>query len=240
MKLAIHQPIFFPWLGFFHKLELADQFVFFDHVQAVRGKNWYSRNKILLNGQVTWLTIPIKRKGKGFQKIHEIEINYSEQFTRKHLGTMNQAYRKCSNFNEIFSFVEGVYLNKFQFVSDFNMHFITKLCNQIGIQKKFLSSREIVERNEELFGKSGNELVLRLCSTLEADMYISGNGCMDFIEPDSFRSQGIEFVFQDFECREYPQNSVYEFVSHLSIIDALFSVGFSGVKRLIGDQIKPN
>src|SRR5438477_6310656 len=104
MRLAIHQPNFFPWIGLFHKISCVDRFMFFDHVQAPQGKSWLSRNKILIDGEARWLTIPIKRNSG--QRISEVAINYSENFERKHLGTLRQAYGKSPHFEEVFEFLE--------------------------------------------------------------------------------------------------------------------------------------
>ncbi|MBU4273943.1 MAG: WbqC family protein [Planctomycetes bacterium] len=67
MRIAIHQPNFFPWLGYFHRVSRVERWVFFDHVQVPRGKSWVSRNRILLAGTPAWLTIPIEKGGEDFQ-----------------------------------------------------------------------------------------------------------------------------------------------------------------------------
>jgi len=238
MKIAIHQPDFFPWLGYFHKLNLVDKFVHFDHVEAPTGKHWTSRNKILLGGEEKWLTIPIKKKGKLDQKYYQIEINYESNFKRKHLGTIQQAYRKSEFYDEIFPVVKEIYDREHKLLLDFNRDFIDTVSARLGVQTDIFSSKELLFENPNLVQLSGNNLILELCVLLEATEYISGTGCLDFIDPLSFERKGVKFKFQNFTCHTYHQvTSQSKFVSHLSILDAIFNIGFDGVKKIISDSM---
>ena len=237
MITAIHQPNFLPWLGLFHRISLVDTFVFFDHVQAMNGKSWLSRNKILLNGKAKWLTIPVCRRGRHLQKITEVEINYESNFTRKHIGTLKQAYGKSCYYDEMIRFLESIYTEEFTYLSDFNKIFIMRVCKELGFDPKFLFSTEIIQDNPKTIYTAGNELVLEVCKAVGADAYISGTGCFDFIDPESFKKAGIDFSFQQFEHPIYAQGYSKEFVSHLSIIDSLFYNGFQGTRKLITEGL---
>lgn len=237
MTTAIHQPNFFPWLGIFHRISLVDTFVFFDHVQAMGGKSWLSRNKILLNGEAIWLTIPIYKRDRLHQKITEVEINYETNFVRKHYGTLKQSYGKSPHYEEIMNFVKQIYEQEFQYLSDFNKAFIKNTCEKLELYPTFVTSTDIVNNFSDITDTSGNELVLEICKNTKTNNYISGTGCLDFINPESFAKQGINFDFQSFKHPTYKQGFQKEFVSHLSILDALFHVGFEGTKNmLIGDK----
>jgi len=234
--VAIHQPNFFPWLGTFHKIAMVDEFIFFDHVQAPRGKSWVSRNKILLSGKAGWLTIPIRKSGKGYQRISDVCINYGTNFERKHLGTIKQAYQKSAHFKEVYAMIESIYANKYERLADFNKEYIQLVSARVGLKASFQSSTEMVNKNSRLAGLTGNEVVLKLCMQATANRYISGVGCLEFIEPLSFEEEGIEFYFQRFVHREYRQVNTASFVSHLSSLDALFNVGFDGLRSLISGK----
>jgi hypothetical protein len=230
MRLAIHQPNFFPWVGLFHKIACVDSFMFFDHVQAPNGKSWLSRNKILLNGEVRWLTIPIRREAG--QRIEDVRINYSENPARKHLGTLKQAYAKAPCFDEVYAFLEELYGRRLEKLSDFNEAFITSVCARTGIVSRFCRSSDVVREFPELLGQAGNDIVLNLSVKAGASLYLSGTGCTDFIQPDSFPVNGVAFEFQQFDHPRYPQGrGDAPFVSHLSSLDALFNVGFSGLEK---------
>lgn len=233
IKLAIHQPDFFPWLGFFHKLSLTNTFIIFDHVQITRGKSWSSRNKILLNNKEQWLTIPLKKSGQSFQLINETEINYEQNFIKKHLGTLKQAYGKSKYFKEVYPEIEKIYMKNHKFLSSFNNEFIFLIAEKMELDIKFIFSSNLVKEKSELLELSSNELVLGLCKEVNCNKYYSGTGCLDFIKPDTFKKNNIEFIFQEFEHPSYNQINNKEFYSHLSSLDALFNLGFTGFSNLI-------
>ena len=74
MKVAVHQPNFMPWLGIFHKAAMADTFVVLDHVQAMGGSSWMTRNRILVRGEPRWLTMPVERSGTGLPAVNEVRV----------------------------------------------------------------------------------------------------------------------------------------------------------------------
>lgn len=233
-KLIIHQPDFMPWLGFFHKLSLCNEFLVFDHVQISNGKTWTSRNKILLNGKPFWLTIPIKKVKN--QRIHEVKISYQENFQRKHLGSISQAYRKAPFYSEVYPIIESTYSKKYEYLIDFNMDFIKKISNKLNLEFNHIKSSDLVLENNIIDNLYGNELVLKLCLLSRTKKYYSGTGCLDFIKPNSFHEKEIDFFFQEFEHPNYLQHNSAEFISHLSIVDALMNVGFDGVSNLLKKQ----
>lgn len=236
MRIAIHQPNFLPWLGIFHRMFLADTFVFFDHVQAMGGKSWLSRNKILVGGKDMWLTLPVKKAGRLGQKITDVEINYDTNFLSKHLQTIEMNYKKTEYFYEFFPILAEIYENKPRLICDFNKRFITEVCKFIGLSCKFVSSSDLLHSHVNLGVLSGNDLVLEICRCLKAQEYVSGTGCLDFIEPDTFLEEGINFYFQDFVHPIYKQYRAPSFISHLSVIDALFCVGRKQTLEMISQN----
>lgn len=233
-KLIIHQPDFMPWLGFFHKLSLGNEFLVFDHVQISNGKSWSSRNKILLNGKPFWLTIPtLKSKN---QRINEVKISYQKNFQRKHLGTINRAYKKADYFSKIFPIIELIYSKNHEYLIDFNIDFIKIISKHLNLNLNLVKSSDLLLKNNIVDDLYGNELVLELCMLSNTKKYYSGTGCLDFIKPSSFVEKGIDFFFQEFEHPTYAQNISTDFISHLSIVDALMNVGFNGVSNMLKKQ----
>ena len=177
------------------------------------------------------MTLPIHRK--GLQPIYAVEVNYEVNFKPKHLGTLRQAYQKANFFDEIFPFVENLYADSPRTVQEFTLRAIKEICSSLGIGTEFVLSSEIVSKNPDLSNLGANELVLELCLHAEASFYVSGTGCLDFIRPETFAEKGIEFYFQVFSTAPYAQVHGTPFVSHMSVLDALFNLGFSGTAELL-------
>lgn len=212
---------------------MVDKFIFLDHTQANMGKSWFSRNKILLNSQTPWLTIPIIRRGASRQKELDVKINYASNFQKKHLGTLLHAYKKSPYFDDFYPFIKSLYKKKHEFLIDFNREYVLYVAERLGLNSETISSSEIIKKNPKIGEMHGNELILELCRFSRAEAYISGNGCLDFIQPDEFKKAGINFYFQDFEHPTYRQINTELFIPNLSSIDALFNIGFTRLKNLL-------
>ena len=99
MILTAHQPVYLPWLGLFHKISLADIFVYFDQVQYLP-KDWMNRNEIKTATGPSWLTVPVLKKGHRERKTSEIEINNEIDWRKKHLKTIKNNYCKSPFFEK--------------------------------------------------------------------------------------------------------------------------------------------
>ena len=108
MILTAHQPVYLPWLGLFHKIALADEFVIFDQVQYLP-KDWMNRNKIKTQIGSIWLTVPVLRKGHRELKTSEIQINNSVDWRKKHLRSISINYQKTQYFEKYIPFFEKTF-----------------------------------------------------------------------------------------------------------------------------------
>ncbi len=212
---------------------LVDTFIFFDHVQAMGGRTWLSRNKLLIAGRNAWLSMPVRKAGRHGQRVDEVEINYQVDFVHKHLKTLMVNYKKAPHFAAIFPDVEELYLRRYRLIADFNMAFISWAAKLLGLRVGFVRSGDLARKHPTLDALSGNALVLEVCRAAAADEYVSGGGCLDFIEPAAFEREGVRFYFQRFEHPVYRQVGSRDFVSHLSILDALFNAGVEQTKTMI-------
>lgn len=233
MRVAIHQPNFLPWLGIFHRAGMVDRFVFFDHVQALRGKSWLTRNRILVNGEAHWLTMPTQKAGAGLPAVSAVRVQWDNPTAVKHLRTLEAEYGRHPHFDEVYGFVAGLYAARPPLIADLNKAFISGVLDRLGLAVELVSSSDLVARDPQLRELRGNELVIETCRAAGGDEYVSGDGCFDFIRPDAFETGGIAFWVQRFVHPEYPQRGAAAFVSHLSALDALFNVGFDGVRELV-------
>ncbi len=222
MIIAIHQPNFLPWIGYFQKISAVDKFVFLDDAQLPRGKSFCSRTKILINGKESWLTIPILGKSE-LLLIKDVIVNNNINWKSKHLKTLTLNYKKTKYFDDIFMILEDVYDQKFShLLVDYNIPLIIKIAKYLNLRTEFLRSSEFSTINS----KTGLEKIIEINKVLNADIYLSGSGkgSKRYIDAEYFKKENINLLWREFKCPNYSQLSNH-FIPNLSIIDLLFNCG---------------
>jgi hypothetical protein len=232
MIAAIHQPNFFPWLGYFNKISRAHTFVFLDHIQLPRkgAGSWVNRVKILINGKEAWLTVPIvrKKKGQGFQLIKDTFISNEPRWREKMIKTMDLNYRKAPHYEETRDSLADLLNFPADNLSDYNQHNIIAISRLLGVPgEKFLRSSDL-----KVTGKS-TELLVNITKAVDCDAYMCGSGAAGYQQDELFEKKGLQVIHQDFNHPGYPQVNAKEFVPGLSIVDALMNVGIEGTKKMI-------
>ena len=233
MIVAIHQPNFLPWLGLFHKLASCDLFIGLDHVQALNGPSWLTRNRLLIGGQARWFTLPTFRTGRLGQAITDVEIDYGRDIVRTHSRTLEQNYGGCPEARPYLDFLATLYGARHRTVATFNRCFSEQVARDLGLTTPIVQSSALVAADPGLAALRGGDLLIALCRAVGADTYLSGTGGLDYIEPAAFERAGLTLRYQMFDHPAYPQRRTRTFVSHLSILDALCQVGTPGVRRLL-------
>lgn len=226
MVVGIHQPNFVPWLGYFFKLARVDLFVFFDNVQYSR-KSFTSRNRIKTQSGPQWLTVPVRTKGRFFQAILDVEINWDNDWRRKHLNTLRINYGRAPFFDEVFAILESQYLSigGTTRLCEFNISLIQALCAYLGLKPAFVRARDLKATG------NGNELVLNICKELRASTYVTSSKAVNCEDALKFREIGIQLEYSTFKSRPYGQ-LWGDFVENLSVVDALMNCG-RGTRELI-------
>jgi hypothetical protein len=215
MRVAIHQPQYLPWLGYFDKMDQSDVFVLLDDVQYKKNE-WQNRNKIRNAKNWHWLTVPVLFKFK--QKINEVRINNRNNWRDKHLKSIEVNYSRATYFEKYISFFRETYLKEWEYLVDLNIHFIRYLKDALGIKAELARSSDLGVKGKR------TERLVDICGQLGADTYISGAGAKDYLDEEKFKKSGITLEFQDYRHPEYLQ--AYDgFEPHMSVIDLLFCHG---------------
>ena len=229
MILTAHQPVYLPWLGLFHKISLAETFVYFDQVQYLP-KDWMNRNKIRTKNGSILLTVPVLRKGYRDLKTSEIEINNSTNWQKKHLRSISLNYKKSPYFENYIPFFEDVYSRKWEFLGDLNEYMLKWFLDELGIKVNFLNAKNFKFEGEK------SSLILNMCKKLDASTYIFGTLGKDYANVHEFEKNNVKLIFQDYNHPKYSQ--LYsEFVSHLSVIDLLFNHGPKSLEIILSNNI---
>lgn len=234
--IAIMQPTYMPWLGYFSMIDQVQEFVFLDNVQLVT-RSWQVRNKIKFQNQEKLLTIPVN-KDKSRDERFIYNTSYSGvEWKENHLDTIKCAYSKTPYFTEVFSFLEGMYFSDYVSIGEMNENFITSISKRIGIITPFFYSNDMdVEGHKDL-------LLVNICKKRNADVYLSAQGSAEYIEAESpagfFGKTGIELYYLNYEHPLYSQIGEC-FIPYIGIYDLLFNVGFDSALEVIRSGKREN
>lgn len=226
MLIGIHQPNFFPWLKFFHKMATCDIFVYLDDVPFTKG-GYQNRCKLKGHQGPFWLTVPVLTKGKLGQLTNSVKINNEIPWQKKHLHTLQQEYAKAQFFKEIMDLIQPLYKAYWEYLSEF--------CYAIlELFKKYLDFSTITISSSRLPASRfhSTEKLVKIIKLFRGTKYYSGEGGKKYMDMNLFEVNRIEVLFPRFIFHPYKQLHG-QFEPGLSILDALFNLGFQGTKELI-------
>lgn len=226
-KVSIYQPVYFPWLGFFHKLVLSDTYVILDDCQAIK-QSWMNRVMIKQGSEKRWITVPILTKNRSTQLVRDIEIDYRTDWVKKHLRTIQVNYSKAAYFDEIYTLVEKILFKKHRYLIDINMECINTFKDALSINVEMVSSSDL-----DYESVLSTQRLINIIKAVEGDTYICGLGSDDYLEPELFSNNNIDLKYQRYETYEYNQVGKGPFLEGLSIIDTYANVGIKGILELI-------
>jgi hypothetical protein len=214
MKVAIHQPSYAPWCGYFAKIRHADAFIFLDDAQMCKN-NLINRNKINAAGQEKWLTIPVSfNLGDPISATRFADPDWA----RKHVDLLRNCYRDCPHFGPVMDCLAPVYEGEFASLADLNIRLAELIMGYLGIERPLYRSSEL-----DCPGKSDDRLV-DLVLRVGGGAYISGPGGMRYQDPAKFEAAGLGLEVVSYHQIPYPQPQE-PFVPNMAIMDALFNVG---------------
>jgi len=220
MKCAIHQPQFLPWLGYLHKINSADVFVFLDNVQFKKNE-FQNRNKIRLQDSAHWITVPVSFKFGD--TLRDAQIAADPHWQRKMSTTLQHGYGKSPHYGRYASELVELISRKWDNLADLNIATVEWLMKCFKIRAKILVASTMPE-----FSSEPTQRLIEICRHIHADTYLSGAGGREYLDVSAFEKAGIQLEFQDFLHPVYPQcydDPNVGFVSHLSAVDALFNCG---------------
>jgi hypothetical protein len=227
LKVAIHQPQYFPYPGFFHKLTMADVFVIMDDAQY--DKRYTNRNKILNPQGPLELTVPINKAHKFLPNM-SVEINNSLPWRGDHWKKIQTSYSNAKSFHLYRDYFKALYEKEWGRLFELDLETTKKTIEWLGMKLAIVKESEL-----KVEGKS-TERLINVCKKLGADTYISGSGGASYLDEGLFEKSGIRLVYQTYAPKPYPQRFSKTFVPNLSIIDMLANVGPDSINFIVGAQ----
>ena len=218
-KIAILQPNYIPWKGYFDLIAYVDHFVILDDVQFTK-RDWRNRNLIKTSQGTQWITVPVISKGKYDQKINEVLID-GNSWRQEHLNSFKANYSRAKYFEQIYQLLEPIYLNEsIAFLSNFNLLLIETICVFLNIETKISLSSDL-----DLTKINKNESLIEICNYFEARTYVSGPAARNYLDITQFKAIGLDVEWFDYDGYNIYEQLWGEFEHKVSILDLLFNCG---------------
>lgn len=229
MKIVISQPMFFPWVGLFEQIRLADIYVHYDDVQFSKG-SFVNRVQIKTNKGTQWLTVPLQNLTLG-QEIREVQLS-QKKWRASHLAFLSQSYSKAPYKNDMLKLVEQVYNNDYTNISELAIASLEAVCSYFGIgnPRNFLYSSQL-----EIKGKS-TQRVLEIVKYLKGTIYVTGHGARNYLDHELSEREGVTVEYMDYQKKAYPQLHGV-FTPYVSILDLIANIGKEGGKVISSTTI---
>lgn len=230
MKLAIMQPYFMPYIGYFQLVKAVDKFIFYDDVTFIK-QGWINRNQILINNQAKMFSIPLTN-ASSHTLIKDVLIsdNRYEKWKKSFLSSIMFSYKKAKNYESVRELIERVLLDTPESISDLAIKSVIETSSYLGLQTEF----EICSQHYDNTNLSGQDRVLDICKQENANIYINPINGRELYDDESFAENNIELYFLKANKSVYKQFSS-DFVPFLSIIDILMFNDKAEVLNMLSD-----
>lgn len=231
--VAVHQPNFFPWLGYFAKINAADIFICLDDAQLTKtGGSWSNRVKLSIGGRPQWMTAAVDRSRAGVQPICEsyfAETGWKEKMLR----SISQSYAKSPHFHETMDLIAALVQSAQNNIADYNLAATQAICAQLAIDTP------IARASTMSINAKATDRLVALVERADGTGYLSGDGADGYQIDELFEHRQIALGKLDFRHPPYPQcnSGSDEFVPGLSVIDALMNIGFEATRGLL-DRVR--
>jgi len=216
MIVAVHQPQYLPWLGYFDKIDRADVFVLLDNVQFKKNE-WQNRNRIKTAQGPQWLTVPVLYRFP--QLICEVGINSKERWQHKQRQSILSNYRKAPCWSLLEPFFEEIFNKEWQTIAELNIHVVRGLAALMGIATPLHVASAL-----PTFPEDPDERLIAITRHFGADTYLAGSGGHGYMDLAKYENAGIQVVFQEYHHPEYTQ-MFGDFEPFMSAVDLIYNHG---------------
>lgn len=212
--LAIMQPYFLPYLGYFQLMAKVDVFVIYDDVNFIN-RGWINRNRINVNGAAHMLTIPLQHASQN-KLICDISVSSDHAWRIKILKSIQHAYAKAPQFSLVYPLLETIINYSATNLADYLWHSLTLLRDQLNLQTRLIESSRSYG-NQTLKAQAR---IIDICQREKASLYINAIGGLNIYRRAEFEENGLQLAFLNAVLPAYATGNT-PFVPGLSIVDVL-------------------
>lgn len=231
MKLAIMQPYFFPYVGYYSLIKNTDKFIIFDTVQFIR-HGWIERNRILKpNEGWQYIQVPLVKHNREVL-INELEIRNSEPWREKLKAQLQHYKKRAPYYAECMDVIDACISLQTDSIVDLNEHILDVTCQYFGINFdcQIFSKMDLVI--DEV--KEADEWALNISKAMGVNEYINPPGGKEFFNREKYLQKDIELTFLGNNVQQYKQRRE-TFEPGLSIIDLMMFNDVSSINAMIDD-----
>lgn len=226
MKVVISQPMFFPWVGMFEQIRLADTYVHYGDVQFSKG-SFTNRVQIKTAQGSRWLTVPLQQLSLG-QKIDEVQIDTRSDWRTSHLDQLRQAYAAAPHRKAMLELVESVYQGSHTTIGHLARHSMMVCCSYYGLD----IGRRFVEVEELGIGGASSRRVRDIVKALGGTHYVTGLGASRYLDHMLFEDADIRVEYMNYRKLQYPQLHG-DFTPYVSLLDLVANTGSRGIDYIV-------
>ncbi|MEW5774310.1 MAG: WbqC family protein [Thermodesulfobacteriota bacterium] len=225
-RLAIIQPNYIPWKGYFDIINAVDEFILYDTVQYTRG-SWRNRNRIKTENGLLWLTIPVRFSLKQPQDIADVVVS-DPHWARRHWKSITQTYGRFPHFPEIGDALRGAYARAEgeTLLSRIDQVFLEAVMGILGISTPLVWSSEYGPLEGDATDK-----VVQLCARAGAGAYVTGPAARDYLEVARLAAAGCAVRWVDYSGYPAYEQGPGPFEHGVSIVDMLARLGVEACRR---------
>jgi WbqC-like protein family len=229
MKVAIMQPYFLPYIGYFQLIAAVDIFVVYDNIQFSK-KGWFHRNRMLQNGSDIYFSLPLKNDSDYLNVDQRFLADSWQTEKDKMKRKFIENYRKAPFYTENWPIIEEILNSEEINLFEFNFSSLKKFCKALEINTLLKKSSEI-DIDHSL---KGQKKVLAICKELKAESYINPIGGLELYAGQDFEKQEIDLSFLKSKLPVYSQFQP-NFVAGLSILDLLMFCSIADIKKQLSE-----
>jgi hypothetical protein len=219
------QPYFFPYLGYFQLIHVADVFVVYDDVAYIK-QGWINRNFLLAGCSPQRFTVPLSG-ASSFRPIRDIRVA-NNRWKSKFLKSLEHAYRKAPQFPGVYPLAEAVVQNGSWSLAELALDSVKAVMRYLELRTTIRPTSRVYDNGK----LTGQQRILDICRQEGADTYVNLPGGKPLYDREMFAASGVDLQFirmgdvsyRQFECK---------FVPNLSVLDVLMFNGQEKVLELL-------
>ena len=221
---VISQSMYFPWIGLFDQIRLADAFIFYDDVQLTRG--FYNRVQVVQANGTNFITVPLAKK-KQKQLIQDTEISQNECWHASHKSKLEESFSAAPYNEEALKIFEKVINKNDKGLADLNKNSIMEVTKYLSLE----NSTSFKSSSEMFAVGTSSERLLDLCKKSECDIYLTGHGALNYLDHNLFERNSIEVFYIKYEFTPY-ETSLRDYTPYVTCLDAIAHLGAKTVKSM--------